>query len=137
MKNIVIFIIVFSITIFCCSKTFADEFNCYVVKVEDGDTFTCADGTIVKIWGIDTPEIPPRVKIAQSGGYEARDYLRLHIYNELLKCDYKEISYSRKISQCFIEGRDIAIILLEKELAKEIKKESNGYYSKYTIMNNE
>ena len=54
------------------------QFPCVVKSVHDGDTFTCSDKTKIRIWGIDTAEVPPKVKANEArlnGGFIARDIL--------------------------------------------------------------
>lgn len=107
------------------------EFYCMVKRVHDGDTFTCNTGQKIRLWAIDTPEVPPKVDVAEPGGYEARNLLKTKILNQNLKCLYKGDSYDRKVAQCFLKKNDVAIELIQKGYARELKHFSKGYYTKY------
>lgn len=128
---IIILVVIFMPFLFSCSHN-QNSFNCLVVDVHDGDTFTCSDKTKIRLWGVDTPEVPPKVTkdiALQNGGYISRDYLKIKIMKKQLQCVKKGTSYKRIVAQCFLNNRDIVISLLENELALEKIKYSKGYYS--------
>ncbi len=110
-----------------------------VKSVHDGDTFRCSDDLRVRVWGIDTPEVPPAVKVAEPGGFEARDYLRSYISDKTLRCIDKGKSWNRKVGQCFVnfnnQQLDIALPLIIKGFAIEKEKYSKGYYKKFSRNN--
>lgn len=131
MKKIKFYILLFiSLLIIITMVNFAsaEEFVCKVVSVHDGDTFTCENGNKIRIWGIDTPEIPPRVKTAQKGGIEARNFLEKMILNQELECIKKGKSYKRIVAKCSLNSNDIAIPMLKNEYAVEERKYSKGFY---------
>ncbi len=110
----------------------ADTLTCNVINVHDGDTFTCYDNTKIRIWGIDTPEIPPKVsndKAIKNNGYKAKDYLKNKIQGKSLACNIKGKSYKRIVAQCFVNKEDIAVYMLNSGYARELNKYSKGYYS--------
>lgn len=74
----------------------------YVTKVHDGDTIRTQNLSTIRILHIDTPEIPPTVKKADFGGYEARDFLKSKILNKniQLKCKGKD-KYNRNLCEIY------------------------------------
>lgn len=127
MKNILIVISILIMTSGCAKS---ENYSCTVTSVHDGDTFTCFDKTKIRVWGIDTPEVPPSARPAEPGGYEARDYLRTVIKDRQLNCIYKGKSYNRTVARCYLNNEDIAYLLLKKGLAEEKPGYSKGYYSR-------
>jgi endonuclease YncB( thermonuclease family) len=75
----------------------------YVTSVHDGDTIHTQNlSESIRVLHIDTPEIPPAVKKADFGGYEARDFLKGEILNRniQLKCKGKD-KYNRNLCEIY------------------------------------
>jgi len=75
----------------------------YVISVHDGDTIHTQNlNESIRVLHIDTPEIPPAVKKADFGGYEARDFLKSKILNRniQLKCKGKD-KYDRNLCEIY------------------------------------
>jgi endonuclease YncB( thermonuclease family) len=117
-----------------CQSVKAEGFTCIVNKVHDGDTFYCNQGPVVRIWGINSPEVPPvvnRFKAENNGGYKARDFVSKLVKNKKLECIPYHASYNRIVAQCFLNNEDIAPIIINSGNAKEDTEYSEGYYSDY------
>ena len=91
-------------------------------RVISGDTFI-ASGKHIKIWGISAPKknIPE--------GHEAATHLELLIRNKNIYCTLiKKDEYQREISQCKVDGQDIASDLVKNGFARDQKRHSMGFY---------
>lgn len=75
----------------------------YVISVHDGDTIRTQNlSESIRLLYIDTPEVPPAVRKAQFGGYEARDFLKAEILHKYikLKCKGKD-KYGRNLCEIY------------------------------------
>lgn len=111
-------------------------YNCHVTSVYNGDSFKCENRVFTKIWGIKTPDVPPRVSesvAVSNGGIAAKEYLKSYILGETLICYPKGLIEGGNISQCFkdlkVKTIDIADPLLIGGHAIELKEVTKGYYS--------
>lgn len=111
-------------------------YKCQVVSVIDGETFKCEIGALIKIWGIDAPDVPPVVSEKEAklnGGFKARNYLKSYILNQTLDCRTKGMMEGGMIARCTKDLKettiDIADPILIKGLATEDKTITKGYYS--------
>lgn len=73
-----------------------------VISVHDGDTVTLQDGTHVRLYGIDCPEIK------QPYGVDARSYLVGRIASQRVDVNYTGArTYSRVVGEVFVGGRSV------------------------------
>ena len=103
-----------------------------ISKIRDGDTFLIGNQPI-RICGIDAPES------GTSAGARSTKYLREITSGKSLRCipvgegtvcdgRSKRTSYDRIVAQCFIQGRDIAEMLVRSGNACDWPKFSGGAY---------
>ncbi|NCN65332.1 MAG: hypothetical protein GW779_03360 [Candidatus Altiarchaeum hamiconexum] len=80
----------------------------YVISVHDGDTIRTQNlSESIRVLHIDTPEIPPRVKKVDFGGYEARDFLKQEILNKNIKLKCKGTDkYNRNLCEIYPADAD-------------------------------
>jgi endonuclease YncB( thermonuclease family) len=130
MKKIVL------LSLLMCFLCFADKENYgravvkRVVRIYDGDTFyvdiwnypsIIGENIPIRIKGIDAPEIKGKDKI---WGYKAA----LFLAEKLVKAEYIELrnmergKYFRIVADVFVDGEDLAKIMLRKGLVKEYKR---------------
>lgn len=72
-------------------------FACLVVKILDGDTWICDDGTHVRAFAINS------VERGEPGYKEAGAALRKLIQNRVLWCRYQGTSHERLVARCVRE----------------------------------
>jgi endonuclease YncB( thermonuclease family) len=101
-----------------------ETFSGRVTWVSDGDTFKMADHRwAIRIWGIDAPERDT------AAGQEARVFVTKLIKNKMLRCEFVVIDkYKRTVASCYLNGKDIAPIILNEGHAVEYCSFSQGYY---------
>lgn len=114
---------------------FADPgFSCIVTKVIDGDTFwveTIRGKLKIRVWGVSSPEVPPKVttEVAkQNGGLAAKEAMKELLLFKSLSCTPISGSYDRIVCQCFLDGKDIGVHLIETKHGKEDVGYSKHYY---------
>jgi len=98
-------------------------FLCQVLSVHDGDTFTCDSGLIVRLWGA------AAVELKEPGGIAERDWLSQHVVGRRLVCDLKGTSFGRLVSQCTLEGQDVAAAAVSAGAAADCPLFSKGFYA--------
>ena len=95
----------------------AGEKRCQVIRVHDGDTFTCQAKrrhTQVRVFGIDTPELDRAY--GPAAGARAKELL-LDTTVRLVLHDRDK--YGRQVAEVFLDdGRSLAAILLFEGLAR-------------------
>lgn len=90
--------------------------------VVDGDTFH-ANSHKIRLWGIDAPEI------STYEGVEAKEFLTLLVKDKPITCQQVDTDgYSREVSRCYVEGQDIACLLVGSGHAVDWPHFSYGYY---------
>ena len=103
-----------------------------VSRIRDGDTFLIGNQPI-RLCGIDAPEK------RQRGGDAATAYLRQLTKGKSLRCipvtegtvcdgRSRRTNYDRIVAQCFIQGRDLAMMLVRARHACDWPKFSGGHY---------
>lgn len=89
---------------------------CIVAAVHDGDTFTCADRTAIRIAGVEARELSGRCHLprcAPATGAEARTILVRLVHRQTLSCDQLDGSHERIVARCALpDGRDLRCALL-------------------------
>lgn len=84
---------------------------CIVAAVHDGDTFTCRDGTRVRLAGVDANELDGSCHnaCAPMSGEAARRYVDRLIHRQRLACQPYGHSYARIVARCTLpDGRDLS-----------------------------
>lgn len=115
----------------------ADEWSSPVSRVIDGDTFQLSRPLVrIRLCGVDTPEK------GQRGYREATAYtqalvrgktVQCRTVGEQTPCDGRsgKVSGNRVVAQCFVDGKDIAMELVEAGLACAWPRYSGNYYSRH------
>jgi endonuclease YncB( thermonuclease family) len=80
----------------------------------------------IRLWGVDTPEVNQRGYVA------AKSALIALADNEVITCQIMHRDkYGRTVARCYLpSGRDIGGELIRRDLARELRHFSKGYYSK-------
>ena len=104
-----------------------------VSDVIDADTFVLGDQRI-RLCGIDAPESGSKGRL---GHLFLSDLLRsaslsCRVVGSGTPCDgrSRSSSYNRLVAQCFLDGADIAKILVRSGYAVDVPRYSGGYYGK-------
>ena len=87
----------------------AEPWGCRVARVIDGDTFVCAHGPHVRLWGVSAPERDA------PGGPAATAALRSILLRPAvtLACETRGVSYHRLVARCTLpDGSDLGAALL-------------------------
>lgn len=87
------------------------SFSCSVASITDGDTLRCADGTRVRIAGIDAPEISPCAEGRQctaGDGAASKRSLAAVASGRHLTCRRVGTSYKRVVAFCSAGGVDLS-----------------------------
>ena len=81
-----------------------------VSEVHDGDTFRFADGTRIRLEGIDANELNGMCHkaCARMSGKTSRDTLAHLILAQKVECEPRGKSYRRVVARCTIRGIDIS-----------------------------
>lgn len=99
----------------------ADQWRVGVKTVFDGDTVLLTNGTILRLRGIDAPEVRHGKKRGQYYGREAKVLLQTLVQGQKLVLDSKELSwdrYKRRIGTPRLEdGRIVALVLIQEGAA--------------------
>lgn len=86
-------------------------FTCAVVQVHDGDTFTCADHTKIRVAGIDANELDGSCHNACAAmpADASRRYVTALVLRRTLSCQPLGRSYARIVARCRLpDGRDLS-----------------------------
>lgn len=102
----------------------AAAFVCANPGIVDGDTLRCADGTRVRLWGVNSPE-----RHEPAGPAATRAVARI-IGGRTIRCERKGKSYERIVARCTVNGRDIAAEMVRQGHAVDDPKFSRGAYAR-------
>ncbi|WP_199823878.1 thermonuclease family protein [Labrenzia sp. OB1] len=114
----------------------AEEWTSKVSRVIDGDTFQLSRPLVrIRLCGVDTPEK------GQRGYREATQYTKALVAGKTVQCRTvgegtpcdgrsRKKSYDRFVAQCFVDGNDIAMELVEAGHACAWPKYSGQHYFK-------
>lgn len=107
----------------------ATVFACHVVSVWDGDTFTCHDGTKVRVHGIAAPEL------REPQGPASGAYMRALVLGLDLSCaDTGRRSYGRVEATCYLPPPhadvDVAALAVAAGQARDCPRYSRFGYLK-------
>jgi len=97
--------------LFLPASAFAESFSAYAKAVLDGDTVILDSGTVVRVLGVDAPEIAHEGKTAQYYGQEAKSALAGMVMGKILHVevpDGKRDRYGRALGVIFTDG-DVSI----------------------------
>lgn len=97
---------------------------CLVVAVTDGDTFRCAAGERIRVFGIQAPEV------GQPGARASTANLR-SLARGRLRCEKRGLSYRRIVAVCRNSaGVDVGRAQIAAGHASEWCRYSRGYYGR-------
>ena len=122
------FHIILAVVILAASPALAND-----LFVRDGDSFAI-DGQEIRLWGIDAPEYHQICfkdgKSTPCGKY-SRQRLENLMNNEQLQCERVDIDrYKRIVARCYIQGEDLAALMVRAGFAFDYPRYSKGAYSK-------
>jgi endonuclease YncB( thermonuclease family) len=103
-------------------------FTCAVVQVHDGDTLRCADGTRVRLQGIDANELNGscHVTCAPRSAIEARDNLARLALGKTVRVEPTGKSYNRVTAWLSSGGRDLSCAQIQGGYAVRWAKFDRG-----------
>lgn len=100
-----------------------------VEYVVDGDTVHLADGTKVRLVGLNTPEVAHHDRPAEPGGREARAFLRERLDGKEVRLEHgaeRRDKYDRTLAHLFTrDGTNINRLLLEQGHAHAVVRPPN------------
>ena len=105
-------------------------------KVKDGDSFYLGDDEI-RLWGIDAPEFFQKCDdgtgAEYSCGRKSKDFLQSLLATGDISCEpmARAKRETRTVAKCFIDGQDIAQIMLRQGMAVEYDYFSKNFYDKF------
>lgn len=98
------------------------QMQCHVVEVHDADSIRCQDGTRLRLWGIDAPELD------QPFGQEAAAEVRDVLLGEDLECHHMGFDrYYRILARCDHAGYDVGEWIVGAGLAWCFERYSRAY----------
>ena len=118
-------IVTVALMAFAAVASSGDGFACRVASITDGDTFRCTDGKKIRVHGIDAPEMDTRQ------GPSSQAALVGIIGGRALVCEQNGTSYDRIVATCFLGGRDIAALMVQRAAARDCPRYSGGAYAEY------
>lgn len=97
-----------------------------VITVHDGDTFTLSNNKVVRLFGVDAPEISNQYNEFQETeglekiyGYEAAKFTSNFTINRDIKYFHESNDmYGRDVSRIEYSGKDLGLVLVSKGLAR-------------------
>jgi micrococcal nuclease len=90
--------------------------------VVDGDSLV-VDGTRIRMWGIDAPEMGTRA------GGRAKEYLRALIAGHEVRCEDNGLRVAGRImAQCFLGTVELGRVMMLSGNAQEWRRHARGYY---------
>lgn len=111
----------------CVTPALAGDLTGRVADVHDGDTLTL-NGSRVRIWGIDAPELKQKCG-GSACGVVARDALRALVRGRVVTCVQKDRDrYQRVVAACAVGGRDLGEQMVRSGNALDYRRYSKGRY---------
>ncbi len=102
-----------------------------VAKVHDGDTLALTNGTKIRLYGYDAPELRQQCRGANGQcvpcGEQARDFLSGLVLGAAVFCDVTGSSYDRIVGRCSAGGVDIDLAMLSAGQGLAYTKYLRGY----------
>lgn len=97
-------------------------FACRPVSVHDGDTFRCADGTRIRIAGVDSPDFESASPCRQRRANVVCDNVKANrarlvttrlVEGKTLKCHAAGRSYNRVVARCWLpDNRSLSCAII-------------------------
>jgi len=110
----------------------AEPFQCTAGRTIDGDTFNCTDATKVRLFGVNSPELPHFGRPGEPGANADRQWLDRTIKGVTLSCEPMGKSYDRIVAMCHLpDGSDVAELAVKAGVAQDCQKYSGGRYAAY------
>lgn len=115
-------------------------------KVHDGDTFTMDDGTVVRLYGVDAPEMENpythcKEQFCTDGNgdiyrcaNESRIYLENLLRNKQIVCVSRGTSYNRMVGDCKVDGFSVSNAMIISGMAVEDRRYSSGQFTKLEMI---
>lgn len=118
-----------------CSPVCAAELSGAPGRIYDGRTLTVG-GEVVRLWGIDVPDLRQHCRNAEGEDYpcgeNARLALELLIGSRPVSCLSKgRDSAGRTLAQCQTDGNDLGTLLVVTGRALDFPPVSAGWYAEY------
>ena len=119
-----LFGVALAIVVLTLSKAPAGEdVSGVVTHVRDGDTIEVG-AIVIRLQGLHAPE-PDEL-----GGKEASDFMVQLVMGQQLECKLTgERSFDRLIGSCFLNGEDIAALLIAAGFGRDCPRYSGGRYA--------
>lgn len=106
-------------------------------RVIDGDTLELQSGQVIRLLGINTPEVQSRYRDGEAGGEQAKQWLKEMLSQPELFIEYDQQQrdkYDRALAHCFLpDGRYLNAMLIEQGLASLTLIPPNLRYSDQLI----
>ncbi len=105
-------------------------------KVKDGDSFYLGSEEI-RLWGIDAPEFFQKCNdgagAEYSCGRKSKEFLQTLLSTGEISCEPmpRAKRETRTVAKCFIDGQDIAEIILRQGMAIEYDYFSKNFYDQF------
>lgn len=119
-----------------CNASYSRQ--CFpVLRINDGDTITLADGRLVRYLGINAPEIDHRAQKAEPFGFAARRYNRELLKDKTACLEFDEQRrgrYGRLLAYVFLkDGRFVNRLMLAKGYAYFLFNKADRRYQKLLL----
>ncbi|MEM9358530.1 MAG: thermonuclease family protein [Pseudomonadota bacterium] len=103
------------------------------VRVIDGDGFEL-NGKVIRIWGIDAPELTQtcrnRFWWSYPCGKRSKAFLEQILQDSTPVCrTITRDKYGRLVSKCFVDGEDLAALIVRAGWAVDFTRYSGGKYA--------
>jgi micrococcal nuclease len=111
-----------------------------VERVVDGDTVVLADGTKIRLVGIDSPETNHPDQPVQKYGEEAKKYLQKRIEGKTCVFEYETTNekdvYGRTLAMIYFEEDNINAEMIKQGLAYAYVKDPNSRTKDFGVLEN-
>jgi endonuclease YncB( thermonuclease family) len=116
-----------ALAVMLCATPALADLSGRVARVHDGDTLTL-DGSKVRIWGIDAPELKQQCG-GSACGVVARDALRDLVRGRVVTCvQVDRDRYQRVVASCAVGGADLGEQMVRSGNALDYRRYSKGRY---------
>lgn len=119
------------------SKSTPYRYRVTLKRVIDGDTIELQSGQVIRLVGINTPEVQSRYRDGEAGGERAKKWLQKTLNQHTLLIEYdqqQQDKYDRFLAHCFLlDGRYLNAMLIEEGLASLTLIPPNLRYSDQLI----
>ena len=116
-----------TLAILLCATPALADLSGRVANVHDGDTLTL-DGSKVRLWGIDAPELKQKCG-GSACGVVARDPLRDLVQGRVVTCvQVDRDRYQRVVASCQVGDTDLGEAMVRSGNALDYRRYSRGRY---------